>query len=161
MKLPVHLREITADDILPLHHACWPESDPELTYAHIENILRWRRRERAWGIVAEYQMQLVGFAQFTHWNGRGEISDLIVSLPHQGQGIGSALILYMLNLARQQQIALVEIGVARSNPGALRLYQKLGFVEQYEIEIDLGKGKEPVVYLAHQHMDEQWQKSIG
>ena len=43
--------------------------------------------------------------------------------------------------------ALVEIGVALSNPRAMALYQRLGFVEDRVINLDLGSGAEPVMYL--------------
>ena len=43
--------------------------------------------------------------------------------------------------------AVLEIGVALSNHRALDLYRRLGFHDHHTIQIDLGIGPEPVLYL--------------
>jgi ribosomal protein S18 acetylase RimI-like enzyme len=41
----------------------------------------------------------------------------------------------------------LEIGAALSNPRALGLYRRLGFVDGRILDLDLGNGPEPVMYL--------------
>lgn len=144
----LRLREVSPDDIPLLHAACWPETEPATTKARVENVLTWRRRGRALGIVASWDGHPVGFGMLTYWNERGEISDLIVSGAWRGRGIGTAMILYLLQLAQRQYLSVVEIGATEDNQRALALYRRLGFTDQYRIELDLGRGLEQVIYLA-------------
>ena len=65
----------------------------------------------------------------------------------RSHGIGSAIIGALIDIARQWPIPQVEIGAALSNPRALALYRKLGFRDQRTLNLDLGHGPEPVVYL--------------
>lgn len=58
-----------------------------------------------------------------------EISNLQVHPDEQGQGHGTALVEAACARAAVEGRARVGIGVAQDNPGAARLYLRLGFVE--------------------------------
>ena len=62
------------------------------------------------------------------------IDSLAVSLPYRNQGVGTALIEKAKELAKEKGISLVTLAVEPENK-AKRLYQKLGFAYQREIEI--------------------------
>ena len=62
------------------------------------------------------------------------IDSLAVSLPYRNQGVGTALIEKAKELAKEKRISLVTLAVEPENK-AKRLYQKLGFAYQREIEI--------------------------
>ena len=62
------------------------------------------------------------------------IDSLAVSLPYRNQGVGTALIEKAKEMARELGIAVVTLAVEPENK-AKRLYQKLGFAYQREIEI--------------------------
>ena len=62
------------------------------------------------------------------------IDSLSVSLPYNNQGVGTALIEKAKELAKEKGIGVVTLAVEPENK-AKRLYQKLGFAYQREIEI--------------------------
>jgi RimJ/RimL family protein N-acetyltransferase len=103
--------------------------------------------KRARAVVAEFDEQVTAFALLTFWREVGEIGDLIVAEKQRSIGIGSAMIAHLIGAARGRGITRIEIGAAASNPRALALYKRLGFIAHRKIELDLGAGNEPVVYL--------------
>ena len=62
------------------------------------------------------------------------IDSMSVSLPYRNQGVGTALIEKAKELAKEKGIGVVTLAVEPENK-AKRLYQKLGFAYQREIEI--------------------------
>ncbi|MCZ7546305.1 MAG: GNAT family N-acetyltransferase [Anaerolineae bacterium] len=87
----------------------------------------------------------VGFGLLTLWPHAAEVSDLTVAPALRGQGIGTALLRHLERAARAMQAERLEIGVAARNTRALALYRRLGFVEDRQVEVDLGEGAEVVV----------------
>ena len=81
------------------------------------------------------------------WPRAAEISDLFVNAAYRSRGVGTEIILYLTEAARELNVSMLEIGVALSNPRARALYRRLGFVDERTLEIDLGCGPEPVLYL--------------
>lgn len=140
--LPFDLSQIPA-----LHDACWPEVPFDHLLDLLSNIVRRCERGRAWAITALQGGEPVGFGQLSQWTKCAEISDLIVSACHRGQGVGTEIINGLLEIARQQGFHEVEIGVAEANAHALELYQRLGFEIKRRITVDLGNGLETVLYL--------------
>jgi ribosomal protein S18 acetylase RimI-like enzyme len=120
--------------------------------ADIENLLRRVRRaaldRRGLGLVAELtDGRLAGFGQLTLWPRAAEISDLTVGESWRGHGIGSDLVRELTRAARAMGAETVEIGVALRNARVLRLYRSLGFDYGRTLDLDLGSGPEPVMYL--------------
>ena len=62
------------------------------------------------------------------------IDSLAVSLPYRNQGVGSALIEKAKEMAKEKGIGVVTLAVEPENR-AKKLYEKLGFAYQREIEI--------------------------
>lgn len=58
--------------------------------------------------------------------------DIVVSKKNRNQGIGSQLIQHLLNLGKKNGAQKAYLQVMLNNPSALRLYEKLGFQEQYQ-----------------------------
>ncbi len=141
------LRPVETDDAIPLQRTCWPHLTPAEVQWWLTGLSERRERGLAWGIVALVDGVIAGYGQLTRLGGRAEISDLIVGESWRGQGVGTAIITRLIEMARSQQFLEVEIGVAESNPRALRLYHRLGFREKRRIMLDLGNGDEPVIYL--------------
>jgi ribosomal protein S18 acetylase RimI-like enzyme len=140
-------RPMTLADAGDLHQNCWPERNPEAVAGFLERCMVQMDGKRARAVVAEFDEQVTAFALLTFWREVGEIGDLIVAEKQRSIGIGSAMIAHLIGAARGRGITRIEIGAAASNPRALALYKRLGFIAHRKIELDLGAGNEPVVYL--------------
>lgn len=90
---------------------------------------------------------IIGMGAVTYWQKCGEISDLYVIPSQRSKGIGTAIIQYLVSKIRQTPLQRAEIGVALSNTRALDLYRKLGFDDRKQVNLDVGNGVEPVLYL--------------
>ncbi|HIK37821.1 MAG: GNAT family N-acetyltransferase [Geminocystis sp.] len=83
-------------------------------------------------IVAEVQGKLVGFALFypnysTFLTKPGiHLEDLFVLPEYRRQGIGSALLKYVVNLAKERDFGRVEWNVLEWNKPAIIFYEKMG-----------------------------------
>ncbi len=144
------LRLVQIGDIPALKRICWPEVSLEAVRAKIAGVIARYERGLAWGMVAVAEGQPVGYGQLARWGRRGEISDLVVGEEWRGQGIGTAIVRRLLEIAREQGLGEVEIGAAESNPRAAALYRQLGFREKRRILLELGNGPEPVIFFVMQ-----------
>lgn len=143
----IAIRPVRLADVAGLQQACWPERSFDAVYRFVSRARYNASQGRAIGIVVADDDLIRAYGQFTLWPRCGEISDLIVAEAHRGQGLGTAMIQYLVRAARDMQADCVDIGAALSNPRALALYRRLGFRDSYIQEIDLGQGSEPVQYL--------------
>lgn len=143
---PVHLTDITC-----LHETCWPERPHSVVHQLIARAQQSARQGRGLGVVIQETRDtpdaLCGYGQLTMWSRGGEISDLVVAEAYRGQGLGTAIIQYLVRAAREMHAPMVEIGAAFSNPGAMALYRRLGFQDDHTIMLNLGEGLEEVLYL--------------
>ncbi len=144
------IRTAVPTDAAPLHRTCWPELTVEFVELRLKDMLRRNARGLAWGAVVEIDDEPVAYGQLDRWSERGEICNLVVSEDYRGHGIGTALIDHFTDIAAGNGIRLLEIGAAVSNPRALELYQRLGFVEDRRVRLNLDHGEETVIYLARQ-----------
>jgi ribosomal protein S18 acetylase RimI-like enzyme len=143
-----HVRPVQIADTLALHQGCWPQQTLPQVSARLEELIRARNPQNRWGAVALTENTSVGYGQLSRWGNRVEICNLIVAESWRGQGAGTALILWLIDLAQEKQFPIVEIGAAESNPRALELYRRLGFRVDRSLTLDVGKGPEPVFYLS-------------
>jgi ribosomal protein S18 acetylase RimI-like enzyme len=146
--LTYHLRQAKPDDAGALQAACWTEWPPEVVREVLVRVDSLAVGRRGHGVVAANgDGQVFAFGQLSLWPRAAEISDLIVTPDFRGHGIGSAMIRYLVGLARAWGVSTVEIGVAASNPRALALYRRLGFHDARTLAIDTVNGRETVIYL--------------
>ncbi|NDJ75808.1 MAG: GNAT family N-acetyltransferase [Chloroflexi bacterium] len=143
----VTIRPVRLADAVILNQHCWPERSCEDVLEFLQRTHKLTQNRRGVGVVALCMGALCGFGMLTLWPRAAEISDLIVSPDFRSQGIGSRIIAYLAQYAAHLNVQTLEIGVALSNPRALALYRRLGFVDGRVIELDLGHGPEPVLYL--------------
>lgn len=155
MNVNFQLRPVTIKDAEDLQQALWPNWSLEAVRELIERVEGIARRGRGVGIVAVTEYGILGYGQLTIWPRTTEISDLIVTPGCRNHGIGTAIILNLIEKVRSWRLSEVEIGVAMSNPRALALYRRLGFVDDRVINLDLGSGAEPVIYLVMALTDAQ------
>ncbi len=143
------IRPVQLTDIVLLHKACWSERPQAMVYQLIARAQQIARQGRGLGVVITGQSRddVRGYGQLTMWSSTAEISDLVIREDDRGKGMGTALIQYLVRASKEMQAGVVEIGVARSNPRAMALYRRLGFVDNHEIMLNLGQGQEPVLYL--------------
>jgi ribosomal protein S18 acetylase RimI-like enzyme len=134
-------------DAEALQETCWMGASLDAIREMLERVLKMTEQGRAVGLVATLNDCAIGYAQLTRWPQVAEISDLIITENLRKRGIGSAMIRHLITVARTWQMPAVEIGSALNNPGALALYQRLGFVEDRRLELNLGHGPETVIYL--------------
>lgn len=141
------VRPVQLTDSDALRETCWPDRPLTSVSELIHRTKKMALRDRGLGVVAVYDGMPRGFGMLTVWPRAAEISDLIVTPDCRGQGIGTQIITYLTDAACRLQVETLEIGVALSNPRALALYRRLEFSDNRIIEIDLGLGPEPVLYL--------------
>ena len=144
----IMIRPVRLSDIPDLHKNCWPRRNQDSIYRFISRIRHTTKNGRGIGavIVGEEDM-ILGYGQVVMWPRCAEISDLIVTPTFRRQGLGTALIQYLMRHAREMQVDCVDIGAALSNPGAVALYRRLGFRDSYRQTMNLGNGEEEVLYL--------------
>ena len=56
------------------------------------------------------------------------IMDIIVTENHRGKGFGTALMNSAKDWAKEQNCSFINLDVLVNNPGAIKLYEKLGFI---------------------------------
>nr|WP_319554162.1 GNAT family N-acetyltransferase [uncultured Vibrio sp.] len=90
-------------------------------------------------IVAELDDEIVGMCQLTfipyltHKGGwRCLIEGVRVKTTVRGQGVGTALINYALDLAKASKCIMVQLTSDKSRPDAIAFYQRLGFSDSHE-----------------------------
>jgi ribosomal-protein-alanine N-acetyltransferase len=86
--------------------------------------------------------RLVGYGMLRGWDeGYGIPSfGVAVRKGYRDRGIGRAMLLYSIDLAREKGAATMMLKVHRDNPGAIHLYESVGFAFE-ETEVDLGQLK--------------------
>lgn len=150
-KTPLRIRTVTAKDVDALRADCWSHRTATRSRDLIRMIKNSEKSKRGLGVVVislEDEARVVGYGQVMHWTKCAEISDLVVSAAHRSLGIGTAIIQYLIHNILLDNIHCIEIGVAKSNPRAAALYQRLGFIHHTTVEIQLGSPKkEAVDYL--------------
>ncbi len=134
-------------DASGLQAMCWPNRPLTSINEMIRRAEKTALRGRGLSAVAVRDGVPCAFGMLTLWPRAAEISDLIVHPDHRSQGIGTQIITYLTDTARDLHVETLEIGVVLSNPRALALYRRLEFADHRTIEIDLGDGPEPVLYL--------------
>lgn len=142
------IRPVEPSDARALQANCWPAQLEAAVSVFISDVLRRTSHDLAWGVVALRDGITIGYGQIARWARIGEISDLIVAEAWRDQGVGTAIIRNLLDIARQKGMQQVEIGAHLANEGALRLYRRLGFIDQRQITMQLPGGPKTVIMLS-------------
>lgn len=145
--IPYRIRIVTKADLKALQTDCWGHRSLENNQNTLHIALRAIEKKRGLGIVVETDEKIIAYGQYLRLTHYAEISDLTVSEAYRCQGIGTAMIQYLIQAIAKTDKKRIEIGVAESNPRALALYKKLGFKISYDLTLNLGKGHEKVIYL--------------
>jgi ribosomal protein S18 acetylase RimI-like enzyme len=146
----IKVRPVQPSDDKSLKNACWSQRSESSIAELIQRTQKLAFSRRGLGAVGTFNGVLCGFGLLTLWPRAAEISDLFVSQQCRSQGVGSAIIAYLTTAARKLHATTLEIGVALSNPRALALYRRLGFIDGHIVEIVLDREPEPVLYLYKQ-----------
>jgi GNAT superfamily N-acetyltransferase len=89
--------------------------------------------------------RLVGFATTLIAGGAAELDDLFVDPGWMRRGIGRALVLDAIEIARDRGVGRVEV---TANPHALVFYQRAGFTVDHEVRTRFGPGSRMHVDVA-------------
>ncbi|NWG18434.1 MAG: GNAT family N-acetyltransferase [Chloroflexi bacterium] len=144
----IPIRPVRLTDSEPLHATCWPNRPFTSVYNLVSHALQNAADGRGLGVVVlDDTGAPLGYGQMALWPSCAEISDLMIAQTARGQGYGTAIIQYLVQAAAQMHAQVIEIGVALTNPRALALYRRLGFVDSHTVMLNLGQGKEPVLFL--------------
>jgi ribosomal-protein-alanine N-acetyltransferase len=80
-------------------------------------------------VVVEIAEEIVGYGVLSMGAGEAHLLNICIAPQHQGQGMGRGLLLYMLNMARSNNVTMVLLEVRVSNKRAQQLYHDVGFNE--------------------------------
>ncbi len=108
-----------------------------LSRRHIEYGLGWRYtparvraliRHRAKNvIVARDGRRLAGFGIMSYGEDCANLDLLAVKNPYRRRGVGRQIVSWLEKVARTAGIANIFVQVRKTNPGALRFYESLGY----------------------------------
>jgi len=144
---PYNIRPVLASDLFALQSDIWREIEPAVTRNMVSRIQQIAIQGRGLGIIVLDDARVIAYGQVAMWTRCAEISDLLVSEDYRSQGIGTAMIQYLAQVARDIYAPCLEIGVVERNERALALYEKLGFERTRTLMLNMGDGVEPVIYL--------------
>lgn len=111
------------DDVLWVEHRSFPNPWTRSAFlSHLEH------PEFAKYMVAQAEGRVVGYVGLFFGGGQGQITNLAVDPDYRNQGIGSRLLLAVIDYSRKFGIQSLSLEVRVSNMDAQRLYQEFGFV---------------------------------
>ncbi len=148
--IPYHIRMVRQADISELRKNCWAHRSIASCRELLKTVTNSAEKGRGLGVVVEtasHELPIIAYGQALVMPKCAEISDLVVAEGYRSQGIGTAIVQYLIHNIRETGVRVVEIGVAASNPRAFALYQHLGFKITYDLTLNLGNGRERVIYL--------------
>lgn len=108
-----------------------PENSPRFTaFATTEERLTWHLEEEKRPMFGYFEEDtLVGYYSLALLEeNRVELNNLAVAPSHRHQGIGKALLLHAINMARSYNRLVMEIGIVEENQRLRAWYESLGFV---------------------------------
>jgi ribosomal protein S18 acetylase RimI-like enzyme len=122
------IRQVREEDAAALQATFFPtETLTEFHYLWA-NWLDKQARGRMVYLLLVRDGQLVGHGQLHFLPARrAEIAHVEVAAAYRNQGLGTTLLVHLIQRAKIQTCRQVEICVAENNPRAQALYQRLGF----------------------------------
>lgn len=140
----VRIRPLREDDSEGLHGMYQSMSDDALKWSMApyteETIDRWiGDMPNLISLVAVHGGEIIGYAsvrKFTHPRlaGTGDLN-IYIHQDYQGAGLGTALMVMLLNAANEQSLHRINLEVVADNETAVHLFRKFGFnVEGRRVE---------------------------
>lgn len=124
------------DDAHALQAACYPERPFRAFQTYFESAMRWQSNGRSYCLlITHVSGDVVASGQLILYPHGVELANLIVASSWRGQGIGTAMIGWLITAARHNTIPRLEISVSSDNHLALALYQRLGFREDRRVRL--------------------------
>ncbi len=80
--------------------------------------------------VAEKDDAVLGYVGLSAIIDEGYITNIAVFPEYRNMGVGSALIKYLFEFAKENMLSFISLEVRESNNGAISLYEKFGFREE-------------------------------
>ena len=113
-----------------------PDYYPESLQAFQEEHLGAHDLDPQLSRVAELDSQIAGFLLARRWTEApvGFVDILAVHPDHQREGIGTTLLAEAFRLFRAAGLEEAQLGVASTNPHALRLYERLGMTPRFRYD---------------------------
>ncbi len=84
-------------------------------------------------LVAEEGGEVLGYVIASMDRSAGNIVSIAVSPTERGRGVGRKLMLDALQILRKSGVETVRLEVRKSNSGAKRFYERLGFTYSHEV----------------------------
>jgi len=143
----VIIRPARLEDAASLHAHCYPEADPDDVRDYLAWCLRSSQKKRIVRLVAEVDGLVVGNAQLTEWNDKGEIGSLVVAKAYRRKGLARRLIEALIDEGGRRGLTDLEIAASERQPHLLAFYRRLGFhpVEGTKKELSHSASPEPIV----------------
>ncbi len=132
-------RPVERDDYDALYAACYQHSSANAFWHHFEQLLEWQEDGRSVWLVAERNQRIIGSGELIKYPHVTELANLFIVPPHRRRGVGTALIIVLLRIARHRGETAVELGVTQDNTDAIALYKRLGFVKEREVKMPGGE----------------------
>jgi ribosomal protein S18 acetylase RimI-like enzyme len=130
----VIVRKLKPADAADLQRTCFRSQALREVQDHVRWCLTEQEHHRLVCLVTEVNGQAVASAQLALLQGYGEIGSLVVAPALRRQGIGTALILALIEQARQRGVQTVEISADVDCHWIRAWYERLGFTYQREHE---------------------------
>ena len=93
-----------------------------------ENLLRSEfENENTTCVVAKSEDEIVGFASLWEPPFEIHVNNIVVRKDLRGQGIGTKIMDYLINISREKNKEELTLEVNENNTSAIKLYEKFGF----------------------------------
>ena len=80
-------------------------------------------------LVAINKKEVVGYITYSVVLDEVQIANVAVHPSHRRQGIANKLLSYLCNEAKNSKMSLIMLEVRQSNEAAIKIYNKLGYIE--------------------------------
>ena len=81
-------------------------------------------------VVVQFGDEIIGYCVLRDCAGDGEISNVAIEKEHRNKNIGTKMLLFLMEEGTKRGILQYTLEVRKSNVSAIRLYEKLAFLEE-------------------------------
>ncbi len=94
-----------------------------------EGYFTFLTREDAMFLVVEEKGRILGYCGLLMVPDEGDVTNVAVRRDRQREGIGHFLMDSLVRLASERGVTIIHLEVRESNKTALRLYERMGFIQ--------------------------------